>query len=120
MARLPDADAQALGEKQDVRVAYLSAESAGKQAREHPELTPAEYVQAQQVVDQATAKAQDGDSLIYIQEIAAEGDSGGYVMVVKATATGRALWVTSFRRLHRQQALRDSEISRLLAKGNAG
>jgi hypothetical protein len=39
------------------------------------------------------------------------------VLVVKATRTGEGLWVTSYRRLHRKDAVRDSEIRRLLKKG---
>ncbi|GAB4404362.1 MAG: hypothetical protein OHK0048_23860 [Rhodoferax sp.] len=38
------------------------------------------------------------------------------VLVVKATQTGKALWVTSYRRLSRQEAQRDAEIRRLLKK----
>jgi hypothetical protein len=39
------------------------------------------------------------------------------VLVVKATRTGKALWVTSVRRLSRQQAEREAEIARLMKKG---
>jgi len=44
------------------------------------------------------------------------GETGGQVLVVKATQTGKALWVTSFRRLRSSDARRDSEIRRLLKK----
>jgi len=81
--------------------------------REHPELRPADYAAAQGVVDAATHKAVDGKSVIYIRELP---ESGGYVLVVKATQTGEGLWVTSYRRLHRKDAVRDSEIRRLLKK----
>lgn len=47
----------------------------------------------------------------------ADAESGGHVLVVKATKTGHGLFVTSYRRLSREQALRDSEIRRLLKKG---
>jgi len=36
--------------------------------------------------------------------------------VVKATRTGEGLWVTSYRLLHQQDAVRDSEVRRLLKK----
>ena len=39
-------------------------------------------------------------------------------MVVKATQTGDGLWVTSLRRLHGADAVRDLEIRRLLKKEN--
>jgi len=76
-------------------------------------LLPAEYAAAQGVVDKATHKALDGKSVIYIREVP---EGGGYVLVVKATQTGEGLWVTSYRRLHRQDAVRDSELRRLLKK----
>lgn len=115
LMRLPDADAEALGAVRGVRVAHLSAETARKQAEAHPELTPAEYAAAQTVVDNATAKAQDGKNMIYVREMDA-ADTGGYVLVVKATQTGEGLWVTSYRRLSRKEAARDSEVRRLLRK----
>lgn len=114
LARIPDADAQALGAKDGVRVASLSAESAIKQAQAHPELTAAEYAAAQSVVDGATQKAFDGKSAIYIREL----PDGGHVLVVKVTQTGEGMWVTSYRRLSSKEAARDSEIRRLLKKGN--
>lgn len=116
LARLPDADAQAIGAADGVRVAHLSAETALKQKREHPELSASEYAIAQDVIDLATHRVQDGASLIYVRALSA-GKSGGHVLVVKATRTGKALWVTSVRRLSRQQAEREAEIARLLKKG---
>ncbi len=116
LARLPDVDAQAIGAKEGVRVAMLSAETAAKQRAAHPEMMPEEYARTQDVIDQPTHKVNDGgQSLIYVREVAEE-TTGGYVLVVKATQTGKALWVTSYRRLSRQEAERDAEIRRLLKK----
>lgn len=117
LVRLPDADAKTLGAAESVRVAYLSAESAGKQAASHPELAPAEYAQAQAVVDNATARALETQAtgtrdIIYVRD---DGE-GGYVLVVKATMLGDALYIKSFYRMHRSQAVRDREIRRLLRK----
>jgi hypothetical protein len=84
-----------------------------KQKREHPDLMPRDYVRAQEVIDRNTGKGQDGASMIYVREETV----GGYVLVVKATRTGNGLFVTSYRRLHRKEAARDSEIRRLLEKG---
>lgn len=115
LARLPEADAARIGAEKTV--ADLSPQTAAKQKREHPELTPAEYLEAQTVIDEATLKIEEGErNLIYILE-RPDGRRGGYVLVVKATRTGKGLFVTSYRRLHRDQALRDKEISRLLKKG---
>lgn len=114
LVRLPAADAQAIGAAK--AVADLSAETAAKQLDAHPELTASEYTQAQRVVDNATDKVQDtATSLIYVLD-EATADAGGYVLVVKATRSGRGLFVSSYRRLSREEALRDDEIARLLAK----
>lgn len=40
--------------------------------------------------------------------------AGGYVLVVKATLTGEGLFITSLRRLSREEFRRDLEIKRLL------
>lgn len=117
LVRLPDADAVLLGSGAEVRIAYLSAETAAKQKRVHGELSPEEYISVQRVVDEAQDRIKDGNSLIYVLEQPANDSSGGYVIVVKATRTGKALWVTSFRRLSRDQAERDAELMRLRKKG---
>lgn len=113
LARLPDADATALGSS--ARIASLSEETARKQAREHPELTAAEYVLAQRAITAPTAKVQQGRAMVYLRE-EADPESGGLVLVVKATRTGQGLFVTSVRRLSRAQASRDAELRRLLRR----
>lgn len=116
LARLPDADAQAIGAADGVRVTKMSAETARKQATRHPDIGAADYVAAQAVVDGATAKAVYADPnsgrkrVIYIQEEAR------FVLVVKATEDGGELYVTTFYRIHRDEALRDREVARLLRK----
>ena len=68
------------------------------------------------VVDGATAKAVYADPnsgrkrVIYIQEEAR------FVLVVKATEDGGELYATTFYRIHRDEALRDREVARLLRK----
>lgn len=115
LVTIPPGDAEKIGAR--VQVALLSPETAIKQRLVHPEITAGEYARAQDVIDRATGKAQDTASgLIYIREEPA-GEGGGHVLVVKATKTGRGLWVTSYRRLSRQEAERESEIARLLDKG---
>jgi len=115
LARIPDADARAIGSQKTI--AKLSAETAAKQLRTHPELAPREYVAAQDVIDHATGKAQDGArAMIYVRELS-DAATGGHVLVVKATLTGEELFITSFRRLSRDQATRDREVRRLLGKG---
>jgi hypothetical protein len=116
LARLPDADALALGAAEGVRVAKMSGDTAIKQKSAHGELTAEDYAQAQTVIDHNTNKVRDGASMIYIREEPANAASPGDVLVVKATRTGETLWVTSYRRLHKKEAVRDSEIRRLLKK----
>lgn len=116
LVRISEADAKAIGSK--TTVAQLSADTAIKQLRVHPELTAQEYAQAQYVADHATTTIQDSPtSLVYVLEQGGT-DAGGYVLVVKATRTGAGLFVTSYRRLSRQEAIRDAEIGRLIGKGN--
>lgn len=112
LVRLPDAAMLWLGT--EARIASLSAETALKQKREHPEMAIAEYAAAQAVVDTATEVIEDGPSaLIFIR---AEPGDTGHVLVVKATRSGQGLFVTSFRRLTRREAERDRELSRLRRK----
>jgi hypothetical protein len=118
LARLPDADAEALGARPGVRVAYISAETAAKQRRAHPELTPDEYSQAQRVIDQARVRVIETQitgtrDLIYVLD----DPRDGFVLVVKATRAGDELWIKTLYRLSRVEALRDREIRRLLRKG---
>lgn len=122
LVRLGDAHAQALGAQDGVRVAHLSEATMAKQRRQHPELSPGDYVQAQEVVDRPTHTVQEGASMIFVREVPDEagGAGGGHVLVVKATRSGQALFVTSMRRLSRQEAQRDAEIRRLLNKGKTG
>jgi hypothetical protein len=51
-------------------------------------------------------------SLVYLLE-----EETGYVSIVKATQSGKAVYLTSFRRLSRKQGKRDREIKRLMEKG---
>ncbi|RIA44054.1 phage Mu protein F like protein [Hephaestia caeni] len=116
LVRVPEEDAALIGAKRTV--ADISAATVAKQHLKHPELTIAEYRSAQQVVSAAThAPIRDGDSLIYIREVLDDA-AGGHVLVVKTTKTKLGLFVTSFRRLSRDEARRDRELARLLGKGD--
>ncbi|PCH65805.1 MAG: virion morphogenesis protein [Rhodobacteraceae bacterium] len=113
MARLSEVDAKAIGSQR--RVADMSPETARKQLREHPELTSTDYALAQETVSSATHRIKDGpNSVVFIRDIPGEP---GHVLVVKATKTGQGLFVTSFRRLSRDQATRDRLLRQLLRRG---
>lgn len=109
IARMEASVAALIGSKR--QVVQISPETAVKQAREHADLTPAEYVFVQAAIDDGL-RIQDGDrSLVFLLE------QVGYVAVVKATFSGKALFLTSFRRLSSQAAKRDRELQRLKRKG---
>ncbi|KXF92096.1 phage minor head protein [Phaeobacter inhibens] len=113
LARLSDQDAEAIGAHR--RVADISADTARKQRREHPELTATDYAMAQATVSEATHRIKDGPrSLIFVR--IPENDQG-HVLVVKTTKSGQGLFVTSIRRLSRDEATRDRLIRRLLRRG---
>lgn len=112
LARISDADAKLLAT--EAKVAMLSAETAAKQDREHPELLGLDYLMAQRTIDQATRRVQDTpNSLIYILE---QADANGYVLVVKVTKSKAGLFVQSFRRLSGRADIRGRTIRRLLGK----
>ena len=116
LARIARVDAERIAAKEVV--AYLSPETLAKQLREHPELGLDEYQLAQVIVENAGHIVQDGAAtLLYVFETGATDGAGGYVLVIKATRTGDRLFVTSLRRLSRVDASRDTEINRLLRKG---
>lgn len=108
MAILPARYMKALGASSDV--VRLSSETMAKQAIEHPELALSEYSFVQDAVDRGRSIQESERSMIFLLE------DGGYVSVVKATATGKALFLTSFRRLSSEEAKRQREIQRLLRK----
>jgi hypothetical protein len=109
IAVLNDADVAAIGAR--THTVRLSAETMQKQLQVHPELAIEEYAFVQQAIERGV-RIQDGDnSLVYILEL------DGYVTVVKATGSGKAVFMTSFRRLSSDQVKRDEEIRRLMRKG---
>lgn len=105
---LSEADAARIGGK--TRLVRLSPETFGKQSRKHPELGHDEYALVQAAMDRGEA-IQDGPrSIVYVLE------EDGYVTAVKATKTGKAIFMTSFRRLSSNEVKRDMEIMRLRSK----
>lgn len=112
LARISEADAGKLGAK--VKVAMMSAATAAKQEREHPELMGLDYLMAQRTIDAASRRIQDTpSSMIYVLE---DPQANGYVLVVKVTKSGEGLFVQSFRRLSADAVDRDRELQRLMRK----
>lgn len=88
----------------------LSAATMQKQIEQHPEIVADEYVAVQHAIESGDRIQDASGAVIYLWE------DGGYVTVVKATKSGKALFMTSFRRLSSKQAYRDREIERLRGK----
>lgn len=102
------ADAKLLGTgTQTVR---LSASTMQKQIDQHPEILAHEYANVQDAIESGQRIQDASGAIIYLWE------DGGYVTVVKATKSGKALYMTSFRKLSSRQAYRDREIERLRGK----
>lgn len=109
---MSDADATSIGAK--THTVKLSGDTMKKQIRQHPELVAEEYTFVQEAIEKGVS-IRDGElSLIYLLVEA------GYVTVVKATESGKAVFMSSFRRLSSDEAKRDREIRRLLQKGTGG
>lgn len=104
-----DEAAERIGSK--ARAVLLSPETAMKQRREHPELSTDEYGMVQETIDRGREIQDTESTLVYLLE------EGGYVSVIKATRTGKAIFMQSFRRLSADAAKRDREIRRLEVKG---
>ncbi|HHL33113.1 MAG TPA: hypothetical protein ENJ30_01970 [Desulfobulbaceae bacterium] len=92
------------------RTVTMSAETAGKQLRVHPELQAGDYVMVQRAIDNGEVIQDGKHHLIYIL------DQDGYVTVVKSTRTGQTIWLVSFRRLSSDEAKKDRELLRLRKK----
>jgi len=112
MAILPAQYVKALGAKTDL--VRLSAETMAKQLKVHPELALSEYSLIQDTLDRGRSIPDADQSMVFLLE------DSGYVSVVKATASGKALFLTSFRRLSSREVKRNEEIKRLLRKATEG
>lgn len=106
---LPPTYVAALAVETDI--VRLSADTMTKQLREHPEIKADEYKYVQDALDRGVPIQEAERVLIFLLEEA------GYVTVVKATQSGRAAFLMSFRRLSSEAAKREREIERLLKKG---
>lgn len=113
VGRLDDAAAAQIGASSPV--VLLSAETVAKQKRIHPELAAIEYGMVQETMIRGRLVQDTPQTLLYILD-----DVAGYVSVVKATLSGEGVFLVSFRRLSRDAAKRDSEVQRLLRKGQDG
>lgn len=108
MAYLEPAVARTMGA--NTQLVVMSDQTLAKQMAHHPELQQQEYSWVQKAIDDGQPIKDADGSLIFILE------EQGYVTVIKSTKSGAAIFMTSFRRLSTNEAKRDKEIQRLLAK----
>jgi hypothetical protein len=97
--------------KVETDVVRMSSATLEKQQRTHPELAASDYARVQDALDSGEAIQESEREIIFLVD-----EPSGIVAVVKATRTGRAVFVTSVRRLSGDDAKRDKEILRLRAK----
>lgn len=109
LAFIGQAVAERLGAK--TQLVALSEDTLAKQLRKHPEITQDEYTMVQAAIDRGREILDADGSLIYVLE-----EDDGYVTVLKATKTGKAVFMSSLRRLSKDAAKRDRELQRLLRK----
>ncbi len=91
----------------------LSAETAAKQLRRHPEITPAEYTAVQEAIDRGEVIRDRDRHLVFILEDGGRAEIRGHntyflkIGIVSPDfmspdfSTGRKVWLVSFRRLRR-------------------
>lgn len=90
----------------------LSEETLAKQLREHPEITLDEYPMVQAAIDRGMELPGNGlNDRVYVLD-----EPDGYVVVIKVTRAGNEVFMTSMRRLSREQARRDKTIQHLLKR----
>jgi len=90
IAVLPQEYMESIGAKTDI--VRLSAETL-RAHRHHPEITTDDYLRSQTIIEQAQVVIQDGvNTMVFITM-----DDKYYHAVIKATKTGKALFMTSLR-----------------------
>lgn len=103
---LKKADAESIGAKGTLAV--ISPETFKKQKSHHPELTANDYILAQDAAEHGEAYRQDERNLAFVLNRPA-----GVVVIVKATMVGDEMFVTSLRRLSRDEAKRERIVGQL-------
>lgn len=88
-------------------VVRLSEETFAKQLREHPELTAAEYRTLPDLVDEGLVVQDGAQTLVFLRRAGRL-----YKAVVKATASGEGVFLTSFHRL-----ADEAEVARVMRRG---
>ncbi|MFZ5427710.1 MAG: phage minor head protein [Thermodesulfobacteriota bacterium] len=103
---VPEQDAALIGAR--CQVGRLSQQTAGKQAKNHPEIGAEDYRLAQEAVDEGERIQESASKLDYVLD-----RPDGILVVVKATVEGEELYVQSLTRLSGDAAKRERELRRL-------
>lgn len=106
LAVLGKADAASIGSS--ATVARLSPETYAKQVKRHPDLTLADYLLVQEIVEHGEKYQQDDRNMAFVLN-----QPGGMVVIVKATMNGNELYATSLYRISRDDLKREMEVKRL-------
>ncbi len=107
---MAEGDAAKIGGK--TQLVRLSPDTLTKQLRQHPELTFKEYLFVQDALDLGEVVQDGKQTLVYLFEEA------GYVTWSRPPSLGKAVFMTSFRRLSSEAGKRDREILRLRRRQN--
>lgn len=110
LAVLKREDAAKIGGKG--QVAVISAQTMLKQKDHHPELTVKDYALAQDAVERGERILDGERNMIFVID-----ESEGVTVVVKATRMGDEMYVTSLRRMSRDEAEREHTMRKLRNKG---
>lgn len=95
------------------QVAIFSEATHAKQIAQHPELSIGDYQRVQEVIARGTSYQDSAVSLVYVLD-----QADGMTSVVKATLSGKALFMTSLRYLPTDPSQRAAEIRRILRKAS--
>nr|DAK87828.1 MAG TPA: minor capsid component [Caudoviricetes sp.] len=106
LAVLSADDAASIGAT--ARIACLSPASYAKQKSHHPELTAADYSLAADAVEKGEKYRQNKKNLAFVLN-----RPEGVVVIVKATRIGDELYVTSLRRLSREDSERERAVKKI-------
>jgi len=95
--RIPRSLAQAIGSKH--AVAALSADTAKKNLKHHPDLRPGDYARLPELGASPDLVIQDSDRTVVL----IKNDGLRFMAAVRATPEGRGLYLTSFRRVNERR-----------------
>ncbi|MFC2974353.1 phage minor head protein [Azotobacter bryophylli] len=110
LAYLAKEVAERLGAR--TQLVALSEDSLAKQRKHHPEIVQDEYAMVQATIDRGMeVPGNQANTTVYVLD-----EEDGYVTVLKVTREGKEIYLTSLRRLSRDQVKREEEIQRLLKK----